>query len=55
VGSAVSVSPGTAPPNGIIIAWARVSAANTIEVRFENNSGAAVNPPLISYNIRIIQ
>lgn len=55
VGSVVSVSPGTAPPNGIIIAWARVSAANTIEVRFENNSGAAVNPPSISYNIRVIQ
>ncbi len=55
VGSAVSVSPSTAPPNGIIIAWARVSAANTIEIRFENNSGAAVNPPSIGYNIRVIQ
>lgn len=55
VGSAVSISPSTAPPNGIIIAWARVSAANTIEVRFENNSAAAVNPPSISYNIRVIQ
>ncbi|MEQ1675559.1 MAG: hypothetical protein ABL876_02585 [Chitinophagaceae bacterium] len=55
VGSTVTVSPSTAPPNGIIIAWARVSAANTIEIRFENNSGAAVNPPSIGYNIRVIQ
>ncbi|MBI5857930.1 MAG: hypothetical protein HZB42_09840 [Sphingobacteriales bacterium] len=55
VGSVVSISPSSAPPNGVIIAWARVSAADTIEVRFENNSGAAVNPPLISYNVRIIQ
>jgi hypothetical protein len=55
VGSVVSVSPSSALPNGIIIAWARVSAANTIEIRFENNSGAAVNPPSIGYNIRVIQ
>jgi hypothetical protein len=55
VGSAVAISPSSAPPAGIIIAWARVSAANTIEVRFENNSGAGVNPPSINYNIRVIQ
>lgn len=55
IGSVVCISPVTAPPAGIIIAWARVSAANTIEVRFENNSGAAVNPPSIAYNIRVIQ
>ena len=55
VGSVVVVSPSSALPNGIIIAWARVSAANTIEIRFENNSGAAVNPPSIGYNIRVIQ
>lgn len=54
-GNVVAVSPSAAPPAGIIIAWARVSAANTIEVRFENNSGAAVNPPSISYSIRVIQ
>ena len=55
VGSVVAVSPSSAIPNGIIIAWARVSAANTIEIRFENNSGAAINPPSIGYNLRIIQ
>lgn len=55
VGSVVAVSPVTAPPNGIIIAWARVSAANTIEIRFENNAAGAVNPPSIAYNIRVMQ
>lgn len=55
VGAVVAVSPSTAPPAGIVIAWARVSAANTIEIRFENNSTVAVNPPSIGYNIRVIQ
>lgn len=55
VGSVVAISPSSALPNGIIIAWARVSAANTIEVRFENNSTVAVNPPSIGYNVRVIQ
>ena len=55
VGSVVAISPSSALPNGIVIAWARVSAANTIEVRFENNSAAAINPPSIGYNIRVIQ
>ena len=55
VGATVTISPSTAPPNGLVIAWARVSAANTIEVRFENNSNSALNPPSIGYNIRVIQ
>lgn len=54
-GAAVAVSPTVAPPAGIIIAWARVSAANTIEVRFQNNSGAPINPASITYNIKVIQ
>jgi hypothetical protein len=55
VGSVVAISPSSALPNGIVIAWARVSAANVIEMRFENNSTAPVNPPSIGYNIRVIQ
>jgi hypothetical protein len=50
VGSVVSVSPA-----GLVIAWARVSAANTVEIRFENNAGVAINPPLINYEMRLIQ
>jgi len=54
-GNVVVISPQAAPPAGLIIAWARVSAANLVEIRFENNSGAALNPPLNTYNIRIMQ
>ncbi len=54
-GNVVVESPDSALPNGIIIAWARVSAANTIQIRFENNSSSAVNPPSIGYSIRVIQ
>lgn len=54
-GSVVSISPSVAPTAGLIIAWARVSAANTVEVRFENNAAFAINPPLQNYEIRIIQ
>lgn len=55
IGSVVVISPSSALPAGIIIAWARVSAANTIEVRFENNSSFAVNPPSTAFNVRVIQ
>jgi hypothetical protein len=41
--------------NGIIIAWARVSAANTLEIRFENNSNGPINPAAQNFNIRVIQ
>ena len=54
-GSAVSVSPTSALSNGIIIAWARVSAANTLEIRFENNSNGPINPAAQNFNIRVIQ
>jgi hypothetical protein len=55
VGGAVVISPSSALPAGIIIAWARVSAVNTIEVRFENNSTIAVNPPSTGFNVKVIQ
>jgi hypothetical protein len=55
VGSAVVMSPSTPLPNGIIIAWTRVSAANTIEVRFENNAAVAVNPPSTGFSVKVIQ
>ncbi|HEX2631156.1 MAG TPA: hypothetical protein VHM26_19210, partial [Chitinophagaceae bacterium] len=55
VGSVVSISPASAPTAGLVIAWARVSAANTVEIRFENNAAVAINPPLINYEMRLIQ
>jgi hypothetical protein len=54
-GSAVYISPTSALNNGVTIAWSRVSAANTVEVRFENTSGVAVNPLAQNFNIRVIQ
>lgn len=55
VGSAIILSPSTPLPAGIIIAWARVSAANTIEVRFENNNAGPVNAPSTGFNVKVIQ
>jgi hypothetical protein len=42
-------------PDGLIISWARVSAANTVEVRFNLLYGAAINPAAENYYIRVIQ
>jgi len=55
VGSVVYVSPSAALPADIVIAWARVSALNTVEVRFNNVGAPGVNPPAQSFSIRVIQ
>jgi hypothetical protein len=55
LGSVVAVSPQAALPAGIVIAWSRVSAANTVEIRFENNSGSPVNAPLTNFQVRVMQ
>jgi hypothetical protein len=54
-GSAVAISPDNALPAGAIISWARVSAANTVEIRFENNGSGSLSVPTQNYNIRVIQ
>jgi hypothetical protein len=55
VGSSVSVSPTATLSAGIVIAWARVSVANTVEIRFQNAGGSSVNPPAQNFAIRVIQ
>jgi hypothetical protein len=55
VGSVVYVSPSVALPASIVIAWARVSAANTVEISFNNVSAPASNPPAQNFAIRVIQ
>jgi hypothetical protein len=55
VGSVVYVSPSVALPTSIVIAWARVSAANTVEISFNNVSAPASNPPAQNFSIRVIQ
>jgi hypothetical protein len=55
VGSTVYISPDQALPNGVIIAYARVSAANTVEVKFYNAALTANDPPAMNWNITVIQ
>ena len=54
-GSAVSISPTTALSDGLIISWARVSAANTVEVRFNLLYGTAIDPPGQNFYITVSQ
>ncbi len=55
ISGAVSVSPSTNLPAGIIIAWARVSSAGNITIRFRNVSAIPIDPPPTSYFIAVIQ
>jgi hypothetical protein len=52
---AVSVSPTVNLPAGLIIAWARVSSAGNVTIRYRNVTGLAIDPPSTSYIIAIIQ
>ncbi|MFZ1305247.1 MAG: hypothetical protein WAR80_05355, partial [Ferruginibacter sp.] len=52
---AVSVSPATNLPAGIIISWARVSSAGNVTIRFRNVTGSAIDPLPSNYNIAVIQ
>jgi hypothetical protein len=55
VGSVVYVSPSAALPATVVIAWARVSAANTVQISFNNVAAPAVNPAAQNFSIRVIQ
>ena len=55
LGSSVSVSPRNAFPGTLTIAYARVSAVNTVEIRFVLPAGATVDPPADFYYIRVFQ
>jgi hypothetical protein len=52
---AVSVSPATDIESGLVIAWARVSAAGTIKIRYRNLTGAIINPASTNYYISVVQ
>ncbi len=54
-GGSVMISPDQALPNGVLIAYARVSAANTIEVKFYNGALIANDPPAMNWHITVIQ
>jgi len=55
VGSTVSISPADDLGNGLIIATARVSAANTVQIRLQNVTGGAIDPNQMDYFITVIQ
>jgi trimeric autotransporter adhesin len=50
-----TVSPGNALTDRMIIAYARVSAANTVEVKFCNESVAAIDLASMTYYVSVIQ
>lgn len=54
-GSMVYVSPGSAFANGLLIGYARVSAAGNVEVRFTNTTGTAIDPPAMDFYITVIR
>lgn len=54
-GSSVSISPASALANGLIIAYARVSVAGTVEVKFTNTTGADINPSPMNFYITVIR
>ncbi len=53
IGATVAISPGNALPDKLIIAYARVSADNTVEVKFYNASGATIDPDGMSFYITV--
>ncbi len=55
IGSTVMISPDTELTDGLILAYARVSAANTIEVKFYNVSPANINMGAANFFITVIK
>jgi hypothetical protein len=51
----VAISPTSALTDRMVITYARVSAANTVEAKFCNESVAAIDLPSMVYNISVIQ
>lgn len=53
--STVYVSPASALSDGLIIAYARVSLAGTVEVKFVNTTASAINPAAMNFFITVIR
>ena len=54
-GSSVNISPDIPLPDGLIIAYARVSALNRVEVKFANVTGTIITPVASNYYISVIR
>ncbi len=55
LGNVVAVSPASALPSGLSIAWARVNNPNQLDICFGNYSGAPIDPPAQNFYIKVIQ
>ena len=55
VGATVYISPALDLPNGVNLAYARVSGAGTVTAKFSNSSGSAQDPANMTYYISVIQ
>lgn len=55
IGAVAMVSPGSTLNAGMVIASARVSAANTVEVRFVNTTAAPIDLAAMDFFIAVIQ
>ena len=55
VGGTVQVSPRAELETGIIIAYARVTAIDTVSIRFVNSRSSKVNPAAVNVDISVIQ
>lgn len=51
----VIVSPEAALPDGLIIAYARLSTTTSAQVKFTNVTGSAINPPFMGFYVTVIQ
>jgi len=54
IDASVMISPDIALTDGLVIAYARVSAANTVEVKFLNNSAATINLASTTFHITVV-
>lgn len=55
IGNTVTISPAAPLPNGMVIAWANVTALNQVTVGFANFSGAGVDLPAQTFYIKVVQ
>ena len=53
--ASVIVSPQNALADGLIMSYARVSAAGTVEVKFRNETGTAIDPASMNWYITVIE
>jgi hypothetical protein len=55
IGNTVTISPAAALPSGYVIAYANVSAVNTVTVGFANFSGAPIDLVAQNFYIKVVQ